>query len=171
MRRWVGLTLVLLVAAACGGQREAGMFRPLQIGDVVPVYAVRTLAGDSLQVGGAGQPVTLLNVWATWCTECEAEMTDLLALHREFAPTARIVGVSVDAGDPSHVSRFAEKQGLTFSVALDREQRVKRLFQVVGVPTTFVIDRQGRLVWQHVGNLHPVRDNAVAAIREALEQS
>jgi peroxiredoxin len=98
-------------------------------------------------------------------------MTDLLALHREFAPTARIVGVSVDAGDPSRVSRFAEKQGLTFSVALDREQRVKRLFQVVGVPTTFVIDRQGRLVWQHVGNLHPVRDNAVAAIREALEQS
>jgi peroxiredoxin len=166
MNRRFGYTLVLLAVAACGGQRD-GAFRPIAVGDIMPTYGVRTLSGDSVQIG-AGEPVTLLNVWATWCTSCEEEMADLVALQRDLAPSgARIVGVSVDAGDPSRVRRFAEEQRLNFPVALDREQRVKRLFRVVGVPTTFVIGRDGRLLLQHVGNLHPLRDSVAAVIRAA----
>lgn len=165
-----GLCAALVLAAACGGQRDSGegTFRPLAVGDVVPEYGIRTLAGDSVHVGSTGQPVTVLNVWATWCTSCEEEMADLMVLQRALVPRGgRVLGVSVDVGDSSRVRRFAERQGLNFPVAIDREQRVRRLFRVVGVPQTFVIGQDGRLLWQWIGNLHPVRDRVEAVLREA----
>ncbi len=63
---------------------------------------------------------------------------------------------------------FAPRDHLiSFGMAVDREQRVRRLFRVVGVPQTFVIGQDGRLLWQWIGNLHPVRDRVEAVLREA----
>lgn len=180
---------VLVAAAACGGDRgraapaggaagpDTAAFKPLAVGDPAPDYAVARLApadapADTLRVGPPGQPVTLVNVWATWCTSCREEMGDLEALHREFAPCGlRVLGVSVDNGAESRVRRFVEREGLTFAVAHDPDGRVQDAFRVVGVPETYLVDRGGRVRWTRAGNVHGVLNDARSAITAALAAS
>lgn len=159
-----------------GGDRatadsKGGAFRSLAVGDAVPPYAIRTLAGESVRFGGA-QPLTVLNVWATWCTSCREEMGDLNALQREFHGRGlRVVGVSVDAANEIRVRRFAEDEGLTFGVAHDFEQRIQQLYHVVGVPETFIIGKDGRLLWRTAGNLHPFIDSVRVVLARELARS
>jgi cytochrome c biogenesis protein CcmG, thiol:disulfide interchange protein DsbE len=163
MRRAVVLLASALVAACSTPPRDAA-FRPLVVGDTAPAYAVRTLAGDSVRVG-AGTPV-LLNVWATWCTSCREEMADLAALERTYAPRGvRVLAVSVDAGDGTRVRRFVEAEKLPFAVAHDPAGVVQKRFQAVGVPETYLISADGRLLWVQRGGLH----GAPAAVRATLD--
>lgn len=146
---------------------DTEQFRPLAVGDAVPAYVVSTVAGDTIRIG-PGQPVTLVNVWATWCASCLEEMADLEALRREFGPTGvRIVAVSVDGGDGTRVRRFARAHHLAFIVAHDAGARIKDLYQTVGVPETYLVSRDGRLLWHHVGNLHAALDELRTAIGHA----
>jgi thiol-disulfide isomerase/thioredoxin len=143
----------LLVVAGCaeGGPRRA----PL-VGDMVPDYGARTLEADSMSLADLRGEVVLLNVWATWCPPCREEIPVLQALHEEHADEGlRVVGVSVDAaGEDAAVGRFVESYGVTFAIWLDPRERVSSIFRTSGVPTTLLIDREGRLVWRHLG---PVR--------------
>lgn len=165
MRRALVVGLIALVSACTTPPRDAP-FRPLVVGDSAPAYGVRTLAGDSVRVG-AGQPV-LLNVWATWCTSCREEMADLATLDREYAPRGvRVLAVSVDAGDGTRVRRFAEAEHLPFAVAHDPAGIVQRRFQAVGVPETYLISGDGRLLWVQRGGLH----GAPAAVRATLDSA
>jgi peroxiredoxin len=100
----------------------------------VPTYAAPTLAGDTVRVT-AGGPLTLVNVWATWCTSCREEMADLEAMQRDYGPRGlRVVAVSVDEGSVERVRRFVEREKLTMPIAHDPEGRIQRLYSVVGVP-------------------------------------
>jgi len=149
-------------------------FRPTQVGDVAPRYGMLVVAGartgDSLRVGdNVGAGLTLLNVWATWCTSCREEMADLDALHRDFAARGlTVVAVSVDKGEAARVQRFAKSEQLAMSIAHDPRGTVQELFGVVGVPETYLIDSSGRVLWKTAGNVHGVLDEARAAITRAL---
>jgi peroxiredoxin len=155
-------------SASAASTTGAEAFAPMRVGDVAPPMTVAALVGAPIRLGGAG-PVTVLNLWATWCTSCREEMADLNAMHAEFAPLgARVVGVSIDAGDPSLVARFAKSAKLAFTVALDPTQDVKQQYQIVGVPETLVIAADGRIAWRHVGNIHTVTDSLRGSIRAAL---
>jgi len=150
------------------------VFRPTQVGDVAPRYGMQVVAGartgDSLRVGAnAGAGLTLMNVWATWCTSCREEMADLDALHRDFAVRGlTVVAVSVDKGDGVRVQRFAKREQIAMSIAHDPRGTVQALFGVVGVPETYLIDSSGRVLWKTAGNVHGVLDEARAAITRAL---
>jgi peroxiredoxin len=99
-------------------------------------------------------------------------MADFNALHREFAPRGvRVLAVSVDADNGSRVRRFVEGERLAFTVGLDPDRRVDQVFQVVGVPETFVIGKDGRLVWRHIGNVHAVMDSVRAVLAGAVTGS
>jgi cytochrome c biogenesis protein CcmG/thiol:disulfide interchange protein DsbE len=165
--------VALLIVASCADRdADVGAFRPMRVGDSAPAYAVESFAGEMVRVGASGdtaQPVTVLNVWATWCSACEAEMADLNALADEFGGSGvRVVGVSVDGGNGTRVKRFAESEKLDFIVAHDPDQRVQRLYQVVGVPETFVLGENGRILFRYVGNIHPMMDSVRAILRGAI---
>jgi cytochrome c biogenesis protein CcmG, thiol:disulfide interchange protein DsbE len=181
-RRLALVALALTVAACAKGTRSTGdssstsassapaeaAFHPLRTGDTVPAYAAPTLAGDTVRVA-AGGPLTLVNVWATWCTSCREEMADLEALHRDFgARGLRVVAVSVDEGDASRVRRFVEHEKLTMPIALDPAGRIQQLYSVVGVPETFLVGADGRLVWRQAGGLHDDPAAARAAVERAI---
>ncbi|HEU4699303.1 MAG TPA: TlpA disulfide reductase family protein [Gemmatimonadales bacterium] len=147
------LALAGLAAAltACPGDDDR--FRPLAVGEPVPALAVATLAGDSARVG-PGEPVTLLNIWATWCGPCREEFPDLERLQREFGPKGlRVLAVSVDASDVAPVRRFAEEHGATFTIGHDPSGAVKTTYQAIGVPASYLIDRDGRLLMRQLGTL------------------
>lgn len=175
MRRAI-LLLATAVAAACaksdGARPEAAnaAFKPLDIGAQVPAYAAATLTGDTVRVGGAESP-TVLNVWATWCTSCQEEMAALDSLKREYSSRGlRVIAVSVDNGDISRVRRFAATNKLEMIVAHDPASAINQSFEVVGVPTTFVIGKDGRLLWRHTGNITEVMPDARASIAKAVAQ-
>lgn len=155
-------------AVPAGGEA----FRPLAVGDPAPAYAApaihpATLArrGDTLRVGPGAQPgVTLVNVWATWCTSCREEFALLDSLERAYGPRGlRVVAVSVDRAAPERVARFAESQRTTFAIGHDPEGRVQEVFRVVGVPESYLVGRDGTVRWRHAGALEG------AATRAAVE--
>lgn len=171
--RWATAMLVVASAAAVACKpsakdtgREA--FRPLDPGAEVPAYTAVTLAGDTLRIGGHTGP-TVVNVWATWCTSCREEMTALESLKSEFgARGVRVIGVSVDQGGVAKVRRYTEANRLDFAVAHDPAGDIQRLYQVVGVPTTFVVGKDGHLVWKHTGNITDILDEVRASVRKAV---
>lgn len=147
---------------------SAAAFKPLDVGAAVPLYAARTLAGDTVHVGGS-EPPTLLNVWATWCTSCQEEMAALDSLRSQYqAKGLRVVAVSVDNGGIEKVRRFAESNHLGMTVAHDPLSTINQTFEVVGVPTTFIVGRDGKLLWRHTGNVTEVMADARATIEKAL---
>jgi cytochrome c biogenesis protein CcmG, thiol:disulfide interchange protein DsbE len=158
-------------AAAAAAVPDEG-FRPLAPGDTAPAYAAVTLAGDSVRLGaGAGaQPLTLLNLWATWCTSCREEFADLEALQRALGPRGlRVLAVSVDRGGTDKVARFVRAQGTTFAVAHDPAGAVRDRYRAVGVPESYLIAPNGTVLWRHAGGLHGAPEAARAAVERALK--
>ena len=142
-------------------------FRPIAVGEPVPEFTVRTLEGDSARIA-AGEPVTLLHVWATWCGPCQKEFPEIEAIQKEFGPRGlRIVAVSVDEGDDDPVKAFVREKGATFEIGRDPEGSVRRLYQGIGVPESYLISADGRLLVRQFGAI----PEGAAAMRAAIEQA
>lgn len=170
-RRHWPLALGAIGAMACHSRSTAtgggDAFRPAQVGDLMPAYTMPTLRGDTVRIA-AGMPVTLLNVWATWCTSCREEMAALDTLERQFGPRGlRVVAVSVDGGDPARVARYVHDAGLTFTVVHDPAGVVEDRYAVVGVPSTFLVGTDGVLRWQQAGNV----TDSLASLRSAIDRA
>ncbi|HSK17747.1 MAG TPA: TlpA disulfide reductase family protein [Longimicrobiales bacterium] len=162
------LWVLLMAALACN--RDPGGFRPLAAGDPAPDFGAPVFDGDSLHLSSlAGQPV-LLNVWATWCPPCREEMPALQALHEEFGPRGlRVVGVSVDSrGSEDTIRRFLEEGGYTFTILHDASDAVSRQFRTIGVPESFLIDGEGRVVRRWIGKFDPLAEDVVRDIEALL---
>ncbi len=169
-----GALACVAVATAVGCKPNADRdeaFRPITVGQPVPEFTVRTLQGDSARIA-AGEPVTLLHVWATWCGPCQKEFPEIEAIQREFGPRGlRIVAVSVDEGDDDPVRAFAQDKGATFEIGRDPEGSVRRLYQGIGVPESYLISADGRLLVRQFGAIPEGAAAMRAAIEKALEAS
>jgi thiol-disulfide isomerase/thioredoxin len=96
----------------------------------------------------------IVNFWATWCPPCRAEIPDLIALQRKYESTLQVIGVSQDEVPAEEVKRFATSHGINYPIVM-MSAEIERLFPGVhALPTSFVIDREGRLVQKHVGMLN-----------------
>lgn len=143
-------------------------FKPLATGDPVPVYAARLIDGDSAAVGpGEAQAITLLNVWATWCVPCQKEFPDLQKIHTDYSGRGlRVLAVSVDAsGSEERIREFAKSYSATFPIAHDPDGRIRDLYQGLGIPESYLISADGRLLFRNPGAF----PEGAAAIRSAIE--
>ena len=162
--------LALLAALLACRDNGEGAARPPEIGTPAPSYRAVTLAGDSVSLAQSRGRVTLLNVWATWCHPCRDEIPVLQALHERYAARGLdLVGVSVDArGEQQTIREFADDFGMTYALWHDPDERVQSTFLAVGVPATFLIDREGILRWRHVGPVRATDSTLVREIERAL---
>lgn len=155
--------LCLSVAFCTSGDESSRPARAVvRVGASAPSYRIATFGGDSLIVGPSPS-VVLLNVWATWCASCKEEfalMDTLLA--RYGASGLRVVAVSVDVGSSEPVHRTVAEYAVTFEVAHDAEGEVERRYPALGVPASYLIGRDGRLLWKHVGVLPASVDTVIA---------
>jgi len=113
-------------------------------------------------VDGAGKPLTLadfrgrtvlLNVWATWCPPCREEMPSLDRLQKALGgPAFEVVALSIDAGGAPVVKRFYDEIGIrSLAIYVDPGMRAAGQLATPGVPTTLLIDRNGRELGRHAG--------------------
>ena len=159
------LLLFACLAWACAPPETDGP----RIGTPAPPYGGTTLAGDSTSLTGLTGQVVLLNLWATWCAPCRHETPFLEGLfqeHREKGLT--ILGVSMDTGDArDQVAEFVQEYSVTYPILLDPQMRGMDIYRVMGLPASFLIDRDGVLRWMRIG---PVSENDQEFLR-ALEST
>jgi cytochrome c-type biogenesis protein len=165
--RFAAATLSLLGAAAACSPESA---ERVEIGAPAPAYQTASLDGDSVSLAAQRGKVVLLNVWATWCHPCRAEIPELRALHAKYRERGlELVGVSVDAdGSDDAIRAFMKDFEMAYPIWRDPDERVSAQFLVVGVPATFLIDREGILRWRKTGPIQPNDSSLTAAIERAL---
>ncbi|MCC6241843.1 MAG: TlpA family protein disulfide reductase [Gemmatimonadaceae bacterium] len=168
MRRTRWLTLML--PAALHGCTRSDELRAPAVGAHAPSYAAMDLAGAPVSLDSLKGKVVVLNVWATWCRPCLEELPALEAVHRQFSSQGvTMVGVSIDAaGMGGDVADFMREHGMSYTVWLDPDREVSLKFLTVGVPETFVLNRDGTIRWRMIGAIRPGDSTLVAAIRAAL---
>lgn len=148
MHRLPRILLALLVAVAAGAGGYAWL-RP----QTAPVVAYLTIDHGILTTGALDGKVVLVNFWSTSCAVCLQEMPRLAALHRKYAARGfETVAVAMPYDPPNHVVAYQKSARLPFKVAIDPAGEVTRRFDdVKATPTTFVIDRRGRILKRIVG--------------------
>ena len=164
------LLLGCALFTGCTAKDSAGWPARIDVGHPVPAYRAVSLAGDSVSLAGQRGKVVLLNVWATWCHPCREEIPELRELHTKYmARGLEVVGVSVDAdGNDDGIKAFMKDFDMTYPIWRDPDERVSTQFLVIGVPATFLIDKQGVLRWRKTGPIQPGDTTLKAAIERAL---
>ena len=126
-----------------------GCTTPLGVGSEAPDFTAVSLAsGQRVSFAEAYEgDVTLVNIWATWCGPCKDEIPALDTLYRAYADQGfRIAAVSIDTEDSTVVRQFIEQFDVAFDVLHDRSREIERIYQTTGVPESFLIDQDGRIV-------------------------
>ena len=164
-------TLVIgsVLLGACSGAEHAPALA--SIGELAPAYSATVLEGGTAAIADYRGQVVLLNVWATWCHPCREEIPYLQSLHDAHAARGlAIIGVSVDAaGSEGTIREFRTDFGMTYPIWLDPEEKVQSLFLALGVPASYLIDREGTLRWKHLGTVRATDTTFTRVLREALD--
>ncbi|MBM3346461.1 MAG: TlpA family protein disulfide reductase [Betaproteobacteria bacterium] len=144
--RQVGL---IVVAAAIA---VAAYFALWQVPEA-PQVQFRTLAGEKIMTSDLRGKVVLVNFWATSCVTCMAEMPKIVETYKKYKGQGfETVAVAMDYDPPNYVLAYAQQKQLPFRVALDVDGSVARGFGNVRLtPTTFIIDKRGRVIKQFLG--------------------
>lgn len=134
-----------------------------------PDFTLRTAGGPNLRLQEQRGQVVLINFWATWCGPCRQEMPQLNKLYDKYRSAGFVLlGINID-DDPRHATDVAAKLGLKFPVLLDTDKAVSRLYDLGTMPTTVLIDRDGRVRHIHAGYLAGYEDIYDKEIRGLLK--
>ena len=117
-----------------------------------PAWKLTTLDGAEISGESLRGKVVVLNFWATWCPPCRKEIPDFVALQREWGERGLVfVGVSMDQQGEAVVRAFAQQFGINYPLAMGDERIAQAFGGIEGLPTTFIINRQGGIVARQVG--------------------
>jgi cytochrome c biogenesis protein CcmG/thiol:disulfide interchange protein DsbE len=142
---------------------------PVPAGDMAGDFKLEdAFTGETVSLASLKGKVVFLNVWATWCGPCREEMPSMETLYDELKGNKDFVmlAVSQDVKGKAAVVPYVEKNGYHFKILLDPENKVGDSYGVSGVPETFIIDRNGRIVAHHMGAFDWSRPD----VKEALQQ-
>ena len=139
------------------------------IGNVAPDFELPELNGKKLKLSDLRGKAVLLNFWATYCGPCKIEMPWFVELQKEYGPQGfEIVGIAMDDASTEDIAKFTKEMGVNYPILLGKES-VGESYGGVGVlPTTFFIDRDGKLIAREFGLQS--RSVFVDHIKKALSQ-
>ena len=121
----------------------------------VPDFTIKDLDGRDLSSASWRGKVVLLNFWATWCPPCREEIPDLIRLQTKYEGKLQIVGLSDDTGPVDDVKRFVQQAKMNYPIAIASPELEQKFGGVMGLPTSFLVDTQGRVVQKHIGLRNP----------------
>jgi cytochrome c biogenesis protein CcmG/thiol:disulfide interchange protein DsbE len=166
MRRALHLCFVLFVvpwlflgflpSCSAAQDQQQPTIRFVRNPDPAPDFKLTGIDGKPVTVAGSHGKVILLNFWATWCGPCRAEIPDLIELQNKYQDRLQILGLVVDDDDEDAIKEFAEKFGINYPVAIAGDDIRFQYGGIAALPTSFVLDSQGRIVQKHEGLRDPL---------------
>ena len=154
----------LSMIAGCGGNENADTGRAASAqpaaeqksgaglrGEAAPTFTGKNLAGEDVAVEAKGKPY-IINFWATWCPPCQAEIPDLAAFHAEHKDTVDFYAVNLQE-DAQPVQKFMAERKVELPVVLDTQGAAANLYGVRAIPTTVVVDRDGKIAYRKTGGV------------------
>jgi peroxiredoxin len=116
-----------------------------------PNFTLKSLAGKNIKLSELTGNVVLVNFWASWCGPCRQEMPLLNALHNKYQPLGfTVLGVNVEE-QVENAKAFLADRPVDFPILLDSNNRISKLYDVIAMPSTIVIDRDGNIRFIHYG--------------------
>jgi thiol-disulfide isomerase/thioredoxin len=140
------MLLAALVIAFGSAGCDGGGRRGITPGTRAPNIIGSTLTGEPFALDDIQAKFLVVNFWASWCAPCLAEMPELERLHQSIKEHGgTVVGVAVD-DTPGNIAGIVAQYGITFPVLLDGQGSSKRLYEIKGLPETYVLDQEHRVV-------------------------
>jgi len=138
--------LALSTAACAGPDGQTAAFAPM------PSFSVEDIGGTKISSAALKGKVVVVNFWATWCPPCRAEIPDFVAFYNDNKSKGlEVIGLSVDEMTASEIKPFVEKFKMSYPVVLADSQIVRAFDPGNAIPTTFIVDKQGRIRHKQVG--------------------
>ncbi len=136
-----------------------------------PEFSLGGLSGRKVELKNFQGKIVFLTFWATWCGPCKEDLPSIEALHRQFkAKDFIVLTVAVDLEGAIPVEKFIAKQGYTFYVLIDRKSEILDLYRVEAIPTTFLIDKKGRIIGKALGPRDWKCPEAVSLVNQLIER-
>ena len=138
-------------------------------GDMAPDFTLTTVDGKKVQLSELKGKKVIVNFWATWCPPCKAEMPHMQNYYDEFSQdeNVEILAVNLTSGDKvESVQNFVKDYGLTFPIPMDEEGMVGQTYEAITIPTSYMIDSNGRIQNKIVG---PMDENMIKEFVSNLE--
>lgn len=126
-----------------------------EIGDQAPDFELQTLNGETVRLSDFKGKKVFLNFWATWCPPCREEMPDIQKISETYKDDIVILAINDTSTEKNveAVSEFLNKRNLTFQVALDKDGKITRSYNLNAFPTSYVIDEKGVIKHKYEGQM------------------
>lgn len=126
-------------------------------GNKAPDFSLMGCNGKKIKLSAFKGKIVILDFWATWCAPCRAGIPDLIGLQNKFKKDLVVIGISIDTQTKDDVIPFIKNAGINYPVAYGTLEVTQLFGGIDGVPTSFVIDKNGNIVDKHIG-LVPISD-------------
>ncbi len=157
-----GLGLGILVLFGLGGNFSRAGFLPgsksgqssPEVGYLAPDFDLVSVDGARVHLSDLRGELIIVNFWATWCTPCVEEMPNLQKYYQDIYPNQfEVLAINADESLPE-VKQFVADMVLSFPILLDPGGLTQAAYRLRGYPTSFFIDKEGIIRYQHIGLLH-----------------
>lgn len=146
MMRILVITFLFVLILSCSSGNVS------RKGNVAPDFVLPTLDGREIRLSEYRGKVVILDFWATWCKPCRVELPHFIALYDEFASEGlEIIGVSLDRTSKREIASFVKEWKIPYIIVIGNREVVQSYGGISGIPTTFVIDRQGNIYRKYLG--------------------
>jgi thiol-disulfide isomerase/thioredoxin len=145
-----------LASASFAQESDQPTIRFVRNPDPAPEFHLAGLDGKPVTLADSKGKVVLVNFWATWCGPCRAEIPDLVELQNKYQDRLQILGLVVDDEDQDAIKKFVAKFHINYPVAMATDALRLEYGGIPALPTSFVLDSQGRVVQKHEGLRDPV---------------
>jgi len=138
-------------AAADASAASAKVIRFAKDPEMAPPFLLRDINGKIVSTADWKGKVVILNFWATWCPPCREEVPELVQLQANYKDKLLVIGASEDEDEPQKVQQFVQRFGMNYPVVMATKELIDNYGGVPALPTSFLIDPQGRVVQKHTG--------------------
>jgi thiol-disulfide isomerase/thioredoxin len=122
------------------------------VGSQAVDFTLLSLSGETNKLSELNGKPGLINFWATWCAPCLLEMPNIQKLYEKYPGQFEVLAVNAGESERT-VQKFVDAVGLTFSILLDVDGEVQQQYRIKGYPTTYFLDKDGIIRFQHIGML------------------